>query len=270
MKSTANFPDLSTAVVMGILNVTPDSFYDSGKYMDVDNSLSKAGEMLCAGASIIDIGGASTRPGAMEISKEEEWKRIEPVLGAVRKSYSDTCISIDTFHSEVARKALDNGADMINDISGGTFDKDMAPLIGERDVPFVIMHIQGRPENMQNDPQYDDVVHEVSSFFDEQISIFEEHGATQLILDPGFGFGKTLEHNYILLDKFGHFASKGYPVLAGLSRKSMINRVLGIGSRRALNGTTVLNTIAIMKGAKILRVHDVKEAVEVIRLINNL
>jgi dihydropteroate synthase len=226
--------------------------------------------MIVAGASIVDIGGRSTRPGAMEISHEDEWKRIEPVLRAVRKTFPDICISVDTYLTDIAEKALDNGADMINDISGGTFDENMAPLIGKRNVPYVIMHIQGRPGNMQQNPVYNDVVEDIASFFEKQIITFQEHGASQLILDPGFGFGKTLKHNYKLLKDLKRFTSFGYPILAGISRKSMINKVIGTLAEDALNGTTALNTIALLNGASILRVHDVKEAVETIKLVENL
>ena len=266
----AKFPDLSTPVVMGILNVTPDSFYDGGRYIDAGESLHRIEKMLSDGASIIDIGGASTRPGAGDVGPEEEWSRIVSVLDACRKQFAHACISVDTYHAGVAEKALGHGADMINDISGGTFDEKMPPLIGKWNVPYVIMHIRGMPGYMQADPHYDDVVEEVASWFKKQISIFTEHGASQLILDPGFGFGKTVEHNYTLLNKLEGFSSFGYPVMAGLSRKSMINRVIGTSAEEALNGTTALNTIALMKGAKILRVHDVKEAVEAIMLVERL
>ena len=270
MNSTAKFPDLSTPVVMGILNVSPDSFYDGGSYIEEKNYLLKVEEMTSSGALIIDIGGTSTRPGAGEISIEEEWKRIGPVIRAVRKHFNKTCISVDTFSANIAEKALDIGANMINDISGGTFDKKMAIIIGKYNVPYVLMHIQGRPGNMQQNPLYNDVVEEIATFFTGQIKTFTEHGASKLILDPGFGFGKTLEHNYALLNNLNRFTSFGYPILAGLSRKSMINQVIGTSPEDALNGTTVLNTIALLNGAKILRVHDVKEAVEAVKLVGNL
>lgn len=270
MKTASNFPDLTSPVVMGILNITPDSFYDGGRYFDENAGLQRVQEMIDAGAAIIDMGGASTRPGAKEVSPEEEWTRIMPVLDSVRKHFPGACISIDTYHSGLAEKALGHGANMINDISGGTFDDQMAGLIGEWDVPYVIMHIQGQPGNMQQDPRYDDVPEEVATFFENQISLFRQHGASRLILDPGFGFGKTLEHNYTLLNKLDRFSAFDYPIMAGLSRKSMINKVLGTNPEEALNGSTVLNTIALLKGAKILRVHDVKEAVEAVKIVGML
>ncbi len=270
MKSTPNFPDLSQAVVMGILNVTPDSFFDGGSYSDEERATDHVEYMLKWGASIIDIGGVSTRPGAQEISPDEEWSRIGSVIRTLRKEYPDTCLSVDTFHASVAEKALDEGIDMVNDISGGSFDPGMAPLIGKWNVPFVIMHIQGRPGNMQQNPTYNNVVEDIKAFFEKQIATFQEAGASKFILDPGFGFGKNDEHNYALLSNLHIFAEMGYPVMVGLSRKSMINRVLGTKVAEALNGTSVVNTVAVMNGAKILRVHDVKEAVEVVKLVGTL
>jgi dihydropteroate synthase len=270
MNPNTNFPDLSTPAVMGILNVTPDSFFDGGRYTDEQRAIDHVGHMLKWGASIIDIGGVSTRPGAKEISPEEEWSRIGSVIRTVRKEYPDTCFSVDTFHAGVAEKALDAGADMVNDISGGTFDPGMVPLIGKRNVPFVIMHIQGRPGNMQQNPHYENVVEEIRGFFEKQIALYHEAGATNFILDPGFGFGKNDDHNYTLLSNLHIFAGMGYPVMVGLSRKSMINRVLGTKVAEAMNGTSVVNTVAVMNGAKILRVHDVKEAVEVVKLVGSL
>lgn len=270
MKNKSKFPILSSPVVMGILNITPDSFYDGGRYSGKKEILNKVEEMISEGAEIIDIGGASSRPGALEVSEEEEWKRILPVIKEVRKLHSDICISIDTYHSGIAARALEHGADMINDISGGTFDNAMPAVIGKYDIPFVIMHIQGRPNKMQSDPEYNNVVDDITSFFRQQIDIFKSNGAQKLILDPGFGFGKTLDHNFSLLKELDAFVSLGYPVMAGLSRKSMINKVLKTKPEEALNGSSVLNTIALLNGAKILRVHDVKEAVEAVKLVTKL
>ena len=270
MKSKGKFPDLHTPIVMGILNITPDSFYDGGRYQAEQHYAIRTEKMIADGAAIIDIGGASSRPGAKEISAEDEWHRIHPVIKSMRSSHPDICISIDTCHASVAEKCLEAGADMINDISGGTFDPDMARVIGSHKVPYVMMHIQGRPGNMQTDPKYDDVVEDIAAFFESQINNFMKHGASQLILDPGFGFGKTLKHNYTLLNRLDRFTAFGYPILVGLSRKSMINKVLDINPEDAINGTTVLNTIALLKGAAILRVHDVREAVEAIKLVENL
>ena len=270
MKSQAKYPYLSSPVIMGVLNITPDSFYDGGRYVDAKNYLAKVDYMLAVGASIIDIGGASSRPGSAEIRAEEEWDRIQPVIIEIRKRYPSVVLSVDTYYSDVASKAIDHGANMINDISGGTFDKNMPAVIGKHNLPYVIMHIQGRPGNMQHDPIYMDVIAEIKTFFQKQIDLFNAHGADNLILDPGFGFGKTVDHNYIILNKLEQFQHQDYPIMVGLSRKSMINKVLSIKPDNALNGTTVLNTIALLKGAKILRVHDVKEALEAVSLVEKL
>jgi len=270
MKNTGKFPDLHTPIVMGILNITPDSFYDGGRYQAEQHYAIRTEKMITDGAAIIDIGGASSRPGAKEIGAEDEWQRIHPVIQYIRSAHPDICISVDTFHAIVAEKCLEAGADMINDISGGTFDQNMAKVIGNHKAPYVMMHIQGKPGNMQKNPKYEDVVEDIAAFFESQINNFLKYGASQLILDPGFGFGKTIKHNYTLLNRLDRFSAFGYPVMAGLSRKSMINKVLDINPEDAINGTTVLNTIALLKGANILRVHDVREAVETIKLVGNL
>jgi dihydropteroate synthase len=259
--------DFSIPRVMGIVNVTPDSFYDgkTGRLYD-----GKTEQLVKEGAYIIDIGAVSTRPGAAEVSAEEEKKRLLPVLKDIRKNHPDIVISIDTYRSEIAEMAAGEGADMINDISGGTFDPLMLSIIARLNIPYIIMHIQGTPANMQANPAYDDVVKEVMDFLVNQAVKLENMGHQKIILDPGFGFGKTVEHNYQLLSHLDQIVSAGYTVLAGLSRKSMINRVLNIKPAEALNGTTVLNTIALLKGAGILRVHDVKEAVEALRLVENV
>lgn len=266
MESSGNFPDLSTPLVMGILNITPDSFYDGGRYISELQWTEQADKMISEGASIIDIGALSTRPGAQELAEEEEIHRIMPVLEILRKRKPEIFISVDTSRSSVAEMAISSGADMINDISGGTFDHAMARLIGKYNIPYVMMHIQGRPGTMQQDPVYRDVVEDIAAFFSKQIRVFNEHGATQIILDPGFGFGKTVEHNYTILRNLKRFSAFACPIMVGVSRKSMINSVLGTKPENALNGTTVLNTIALLNGAKILRVHDVSEAVEAIKL----
>lgn len=260
--------DFSVPRVMGIVNVTPDSFYDGFLTSPPVPWKIKAAEMIAQGAYIIDIGAVSTRPGANEVTIEEEKGRLLPVLKEVRKSFPDVIISIDTFRSEIAEMAAGEGADMINDISGGTFDPLMLPAIALLHIPYIIMHIQGTPATMQVDPVYEDVVKEVMGSLLNQAEKLESMGHKKIILDPGFGFGKTVEHNYQLLNSLDKLAGTGYPILAGLSRKSMINRVLNIKPSEALNGTTVLNTIALMKGAGILRVHDVKEAVEAVKLFN--
>lgn len=262
--------DLSGPVVMGILNVTPDSFFDGGKYERPEDALSQAEKMMRQGATIIDIGAVSTRPGAVAPSEEEEWARLEPVLQLLREKLPNAILSVDTWRAAIAEKAVNAGAHIINDISGGTMDAAMFATIGKLGVPYILMHIQGTPETMQQDPHYEDVVKEVNFFFEERLSQLKNAGASQIILDPGFGFGKTVEHNYQMLSSLDTFAKMGHPVLAGLSRKSMTTKLLGIGKTEALNATTALNTIALQKGAKILRVHDVREAVECIRIFNYL
>lgn len=268
MKTASNFPDLSKALVMGILNVTPDSFYDGGKFHAEKGWLQQIEKMIMEGAAIIDIGAASSRPGALGLSSTEEWTRLNPVLKSGRKHFPEICISVDTYHSDVAEKAISAGADVINDISGGTFSgEEMMKVVGKNNTHYVMMHMQGMPHNMQEAPAYENVVAEIKGFFQKQIRFFNHHGAYNIILDPGFGFGKDQKQNYTLLHNLKEFDSLGYPVMVGVSRKSMINKVLEIGPDDALNGTTVLNTIALMKGAKILRVHDVKEAVEAVKLL---
>lgn len=254
-------------LVMGILNITPDSFFDGGRYANEKSIIAHVEKMLDEGASIIDIGANSTRPGAMEVSENEELKRLLPVIKNLRKRYDRVIISADTFRSGIARKAIEAGADIINDISGGTMDNNMFATVADIKAPYILMHIQGTPKTMQKDPQYINVVEEVKSFFQKKIQQLNSSGIQQIIIDPGFGFGKTLNYNFALLKNLKEFRSFGYPVLAGLSRKSMINKVLGTLPADALNGTTVLNTLALLNGASILRVHDVKEAVETIKLV---
>lgn len=258
----------SEPFVMGILNITPDSFYDGGKYTTEKQWMQKAEEIVEEGGRVIDLGAISTRPGSEEISEKEEKERLMPALKSIRKKFPDTKISVDTYRSEIAKMAVDEGANIINDISGGTMDKKMFKTISELKVPYVLMHIKGTPENMQQNPDYDDVIEEIATFFRDRILQLNELGFDDIILDPGFGFGKSISHNYRILRKLRAFSVMGYPVIAGLSRKSMINRVLNITPDKALNGTTILNTIALLNGAKILRVHDVKEAVETIALVS--
>jgi dihydropteroate synthase len=262
--------DLSRPAVMGVLNVTDDSFYDGGRYPDVASQVGQAGRMLSEGAAIIDIGAVSTRPGASEAEEEEELLRVMPALQAILREFPHCLVSVDTFRPSIARTAAENGAFMINDIYGGLYDPGMLPLIAELNIPYVIMHMKGNPANMQDDPQYGDVVAEISYFFDAQLRKLQALGFHKVILDPGFGFGKTTGHNFEILSRFGEFDHHGYPLMAGFSRKSMINRILGTDPDTALNGTTVLNTIALLKGASLLRVHDVKEAVEAVKLTEKL
>ncbi len=262
--------DLCQPVVMGILNVTDDSFFDGGRYLSNQQITDRVGEMLTAGAMIIDIGALSTRPGTSGGTAEEEEDKLLPVIDAVSAQFPDVLISADTYRVSVAKAAIRAGASMINDISGGTMDTGMLEYISTTDAAYVLMHIRGTPLTMQRNPTYKEVVTEVKAFFEKQLSILTSKGKENIILDPGFGFGKEVIHNYQLLGNLEVFKSLGFPVLAGLSRKSMINKVLKISPADALNGTTVLNTIALMKGANILRVHDVKEAIEAVKLVNAL
>lgn len=255
---------------MGILNLTPDSFFDGGRYPDVDRQLAQVEKMLLDGASIIDIGAVSTRPGAAEVCLTGEMERLIPALKAIRIRFPECILSVDTYRPLVAKAMVSYGADMINDIFGGRYEEGMLETMASLDVPYVMMHMKGDPETMQANPVYSDVVAEVLYFFEQQTSRARLSGINQIIIDPGFGFGKTDAHNYRLLSSLDQFRSLGYPLMAGLSRKSMINRVLKTRPDEALNGTTVLNTVALLKGADILRVHDVKEAVETIKLVSML
>ena len=262
--------NFSAPLVMGILNVTPDSFFDGGKYNSPEQAVTLAEKLLREGAAILDLGAVSTRPGSKPPSEAEEWGRLEPVLAAVRRKFPDAVLSVDTFRAGIAQKAVAAGADIINDISGGTMDKNMFATIAALDVPYVLMHIRGTPENMQDAPHYVDVVLAVKNYFIEKISALKKLRFNKIIPDPGFGFGKTLEHNYKLLHALPEFVKLGFPVMVGLSRKSMVTKLLGIGKNEALPATVALNTIALLKGAKIIRVHDVKEAIECVRIINYL
>ena len=258
--------DLTTPKVMGILNLTPDSFYDGGKFKDiniVDNHISK---MIKDGMDILDIGGYSSRPGAKEISLKEETNRVLPIVKHIRKKFPDLIISIDTFRSEIANACLNEGADIINDISAGILDKKMLQTISNFNCVYIMMHMLGKPQNMQNYPSYENVVIEIIQFLSERIKIARDNGIVDLISDPGFGFGKTLENNFEILNNLEKFKILDIPILVGFSRKSMIYKTLKTNSENALNGTSALNTIALTKGVKILRVHDVKEAKECIIL----
>lgn len=262
--------DLNSPAVMGILNITPDSFFDGGCYQKETDMLLRTEVMVQEGADIIDIGAMSTRPGAMEVPVNEERQRILRAILSIRKAFPEIIISIDTYHATLAEESLSAGADIINDISGGQFDNKMFEVISRLGAPYVMMHIQGTPQNMQKSPSYIDVVQDIKAYFLDRINKLSEMGFSNIILDPGFGFGKTVKHNYQLLNLFEEFADMGFAVLAGLSRKSMINKILKIKPGEALNGTTVVNTIALLKGANILRVHDVKEAKEAIRIVKQL
>jgi dihydropteroate synthase len=258
--------DLSKPVVMGVLNITPDSFYDGGKFATIDDCLRQTEKMLSEGASIIDAGGQSTRPKAETLSAKDEIIRVIPVIKKIKQNFPEAIISIDTFYSDVAAEAVHSGAEIVNDISGGTLDNKMFETIGKMQTPYILMHMQGTPESMQKNPAYEDVVKEVTGFFQEKINLLRRENVKDILIDPGFGFGKTTEHNYRLLKNLHIFKIFGLPLMAGISRKSMVNRILKIGPEGALNGTSVLNLLALQQGVKVLRVHDVKEAVEVIQL----
>lgn len=259
--------DLSRPVIMGILNRTPDSFFDGGRFSDEKALLTQVEKMIREGAAMIDVGGASTRPGAEEVPQNEELRRVIPAIEAIKKHFPDTIISIDTWRAEVARDAVGAGASVVNDISAGRFDPQMYRTVASLGVPYILMHISGTPQTMQQNPHYEDVVNEVLDFFIVELEKLRAAGIKDIVLDPGFGFGKTVEHNYQLLKNLHVFETvTGLPVLAGISRKSMICKVLKVKPEHALNGTTALHMVALREGARILRAHDVKEAAEVIRL----
>ena len=263
--------DFSTCAVMGILNVTPDSFYDGGSYTSEVALRNRIDQILGEGAQIIDLGAYSTRPGAEQVSPDEELKRLDIPMEIIRRYYPNAIVSIDTFRSSVA-SAINRcfGPIIVNDISGGTMDHGMFDFVVESGLPYIMMHIQGTPETMQNNPVYENVTLQVKEFFAERIKQLNDKGFSNLILDPGFGFGKNIEHNYQLLNEMDSLHELDYPILVGVSRKSMIYKVLDTTPAEALNGTTVLNTIALMRGASILRVHDVKQAVETVKLVGKL
>lgn len=262
---------LNEPVVMGILNITPDSFYDGGKFQLKKDIEERCEQILSEGAQIIDIGAYSSRPGAIHVSEEEETRRLVQALEWIRKRHPDAIISVDTFRSSVSERVVnDFEVDIINDISGGLMDEKMAEVIGRLGVPYILMHMQGTPQNMQMNPKYDNLIGEISYYFSSQIKKMRAYGVKDIILDLGFGFGKTIDHNYELLRELKQFEIFGLPMLVGVSRKSMIYKLLEVTPQEALNGTTALNTIALLNGANILRVHDVKEATECINLVRQL
>jgi len=266
-----NLIDLSVPKVMGIINVTPDSFYKGSRVIGEEEIIKTAAGMIQDGADILDIGGYSSRPGAEEITQDEERNRVTGALKVINREFPEAVISIDTFRSEIAAEAvLEYGAGMINDISGGEADRKMFHLVEKIQVPYIMMHMQGVPGTMQENPVYDDVVADILRWFGERIFRLQSLGVNDIILDPGFGFGKTAAHNFELLRNLGDFSIAGLPVLVGVSRKSMIWKTLGITPDEALNGTSVLNTTALLNGADILRVHDVKEAVQAVKLVEKL
>ena len=253
--------------VMGILNFTRDSFYDGGYHSSSDDLLRLAENMITEGADVLDLGAFSTRPAASEVSIDEEWARLKNILPRLRRQFPQVVISVDTYRSETARCAISEGTDIINDISGGQLDPEIFKVVAAHHTPYIMMHIQGTPATMQINPKYNNVVNEIDDFFQRQLTLLKNKGVEKnILLDPGFGFGKTVAHNYQLLHGLRQFARHGFPVVAGVSRKSMINKILGTTPDTALNGTTAVNMLALMNGASLLRVHDVKEAVETIKL----
>ncbi|TDO83240.1 dihydropteroate synthase [Flavobacterium chryseum] len=262
--------DLSIPKVMGILNVTPNSFFDGGKYKNEDEIISQVDKMLSEGATFIDIGAYSSKPSAEFVSEQEEIERIIPVIELISKHFPDTLLSIDTFRAEVAKASIESGAAIINDIAAGELDDKMFDVIAHYNVPYIMMHMRGNPQTMQSLTQYDDIVKEILFYFSEKVKKARSLGINDLILDPGFGFAKTTDQNYEVLQKMELFNLLELPVLTGVSRKSMIYKALNNTAQEALNGTTVLNTIALTKGAKILRVHDVKEAMECVTLFKKM
>jgi dihydropteroate synthase len=258
--------DLSTPVVMGIMNITPDSFYSGSRVGSSDEIVEKAGLMLSEGAAMIDIGGYSTRPGAREVSVEEEGDRIESAVEPLAKYFPDLVISVDTFRAEVAERAIRKGAHIINDVAGGTLDDAMFGTVARLRVPYILMHMRGTPQTMNQLKTYERLVPDILRDLREKILILQSKGVADLIIDPGFGFAKSIDQNFELMRELSQFKSLGYPVLAGISRKTTIYKTLHISPEEALNGTTVLNTLALQQGASILRVHDVKPAVEAVKL----
>ena len=262
--------NLSQGHIMGVLNVTPDSFYDGGKFVKNEKVLAQAKRMLDEGATFIDIGGASSRPGSDPVSPKREIERVIPAISIILKNFPKAIISIDTTSSVVAEKAVESGAAIVNDISAGTVDKRMLETVSSLGVPYIATHIQGTPKTMQNNPTYQNVVSDVISSLEHFCNRASKHGIKHLIIDPGFGFGKTLSQNYQLLNQLDKFHSLGYPLLVGVSRKSMIQQVLDVDAENSLNGTTAIHTIAVQKGVSIVRAHDVKEALQVIQIVNYL
>ncbi|MBP9849150.1 MAG: dihydropteroate synthase [Flavobacterium sp.] len=262
--------DLNLPKVMGILNVTPNSFYDGGKHNEINSIMHQVDKMLSEGADFIDIGAYSSKPSAEFVSEEEEIKRLVPIIKELVDHFPSIVLSVDTFRANVAKVAVEHGAGIINDISAGLLDEKMLETVADLKVPYIMMHMRGNPQTMQTLTNYEDIVKEMIFYFSERIQKARSFGISDIVIDPGFGFAKTLEQNYEVLHKMELFSMLELPLLAGISRKSMIYKVLENSPQEALNGTSVLNTIALQKGAKILRVHDVKEAVECIKLVSKL
>ncbi|WP_309613126.1 dihydropteroate synthase [Flavobacterium sp.] len=262
--------DLTSPKVMGILNVTPNSFYDGGKHSDDKSVLCQVEKMLTEGATFIDIGAYSSKPSAEFVSDDEEMERLIPVIQLVLKHFPETLISVDTFRAKVAKAGIENGACIINDISAGSLDTTMMETVAKLKVPYVMMHMKGNPQTMQSMANYENVTKEMLLYFSEKVALARSLGISDLLIDPGFGFAKTKQQNFEVLNNLELFQMLELPILVGVSRKSIIYKTLETSADAALNGTTVLNTIALQKGAKILRVHDVKEAVETIKLVSQL
>ena len=262
--------DLTSPKVMGILNITNDSFYEGSRFSSETELLKNAEAMLSLGATFLDIGGYSSRPGADHVSEDEELKRVMPSIDIILKRFPEAIISVDTFRANVAKESVDAGASIINDISAGQLDSNMLKTVGKLKVPYIMMHMRGNPKTMQNQTDYEDIIVDITSYFSERIYLAKQHGILDLIIDPGFGFSKTLEQNFILLNNLKHLKILDKPILAGISRKSMIYKLLNTDPNKSLNGTTALHMVSLNKGASILRVHDVKEAMECITLFNQL
>ena len=266
LKDKSTYFSTENVLVMGILNITEDSFFDGGKYKTEEDIIRKCCKMLEEGATIIDIGAQSSRPGAQEISSEQELNKLLPIIRLLKNKFPNIILSVDTYWARVAKQCVKAGADIINDISAGELDKKMIDTIAKLQVPYIVMHMQGNPINMQRNPTYTNVTTEIISYFQKKIKYLQSKGIQNVIIDPGFGFGKTLAHNYQILNELEKFKQFGVPILVGTSRKSMIYRLLDNNPEEALNGTSITNTIALQNGANILRVHDVKEAIECIKI----
>ncbi|NVJ88311.1 MAG: dihydropteroate synthase [Flavobacteriaceae bacterium] len=262
--------DISSPKVMGILNITPDSFYDGGKYSSDFDIINQTEKMLLEGATFIDVGAYSSRPGAQHISEDEELNRILPIIDLLVKEFSEIIISVDTFSSKVAKETIKAGAAIINDISGGNLDDNMFKTIAELQVPYILMHMLGTPQNMQLNPNYENIIQEITKYFAEKLYKLHQLNVNDVIIDMGFGFGKTATHNFEILKNLPYFKNLDSPILVGISRKSMLYKTLNITPKEALNATTSANTIALLNGANILRVHDVKEAIEAIKIVEQI
>ena len=262
--------DFSVPKIMGILNITPDSFYDGGRYNSKDKIQKQIEKMIISGADIIDVGGYSSRPGAKDISIEDELNRVIPAIEIIKQKFPKTIISIDTFRSRVASEAIISGADIVNDISGGNLDSNMFETVSKHKVPYILMHMRGNPENMMSKTNYENLTKDVCKYFSQRIDKAKSCGINDIIIDPGFGFSKTTQQNYELLNNLEFFKEFQIPIIIGVSRKSMIYKTLNTTPEKALNGSSVLHTIGLMKGANILRTHDVKEAVECVKIVSQL